>query len=84
MNFFEFSTELACIEYFSTIRYNNEVLCRHCNNSKIWGTLKRGILCIYHHLSAKHLQKYVDEFCFRYNNRNNGNIFNLLMTQAIL
>lgn len=56
----------------------------HTNNiENLWGTLKRGILGIYHHVSAKHLQKYVDEFCFRYNNRSNVNMFNLLVKQTI-
>lgn len=40
MNFFEFNkqfpTELACIEYFIAIRYDNGVPCRHCNNSRIY------------------------------------------------
>jgi transposase-like protein len=39
MNFFEFNkqfpTELACIKYFITIRYNNKVQCRHCGNLKV-------------------------------------------------
>lgn len=34
-----------------------------------WGILKRGILGIYHFVSPKHLQRYVDEFVFRYNDR---------------
>ena len=57
----------------------------HTNNiENFWGTLKRGIIGIYHHVSPQHLQKYVDEFCFRYNNRNNVDIFNLVLRQAIL
>lgn len=35
-----------------------------------WGLLKRGLLGIYHNTSKKHLQRYIDEFTFRYNTRN--------------
>lgn len=34
-----------------------------------WSILKRGIIGIYHLVSRKHLQRYVDEFVFRYNSR---------------
>ena len=70
------------------VDHTNEFVSRdegHTNNiENFWGTLKRGILGIYQHVSAKHLQNYVDEFCFRYNNRDNCNMFNLLVKQAVL
>jgi hypothetical protein len=34
-----------------------------------WTLLKRAYIGIYHHMSRKHLQKYVDEIVFRYNTR---------------
>jgi len=35
-----------------------------------WSILKRGIIGIYHFVSVKHLDNYLNEFTFRYNNRN--------------
>lgn len=37
-----------------------------------WSLVKRGIIGIYHFVSKKHLQKYLDEFSFRYNSRKIG------------
>ena len=49
-----------------------------------WSLLKRGIIGIYHHLSRKHLQLYVNEFCFRYNTRKISSFsrFNLLLRNS--
>jgi len=46
-----------------------------------WSLLKRGIVGIYHFVSRKHLQNYVDEFVFRYNTRGNteGGRINFLL-----
>lgn len=42
----------------------------HTNNIEgFWSQLKRGILGTHIWVSEKHLQKYVDEFAFRYNQR---------------
>jgi transposase-like protein len=55
----------------------------HTNNiESFWATLKRGVYGIYHHVSVKYLQNYVNEFSFRYNNRNTD-IFNVLMARTI-
>jgi transposase-like protein len=36
----------------------------------VWAVLKRGLHGVYHHASAKHLGRYVDEFTFRLNDGN--------------
>ena len=33
----------------------------------VWSILKRGWVGVYHHFSQKHIQLYVNEFCFRLN-----------------
>ena len=35
-----------------------------------WALLKRGMFGQFHSVSRRHLQRYVDEFCYRYNRRN--------------
>ena len=56
----------------------------HTNNiESFWATLKRGVYGIYHHISAEYMQQYVNEFCFRYNNRGQD-MFNLVLRQSIL
>lgn len=49
-----------------------------------WGILKRGIIGVYHQVTRKHLQKYLDEFVFRYNTRNyeESERFNYLLSNA--
>jgi hypothetical protein len=37
----------------------------------VWSLLKRSIIGAYHKVSVKHLDSYLDELEFRYNNRNN-------------
>jgi transposase-like protein len=56
----------------------------HTNSLEgFWSLFKRGIVGQYHQISAKYLDKYVDEFCFRYNNRKNLDIFNLTIQKSV-
>ncbi len=69
------------VSYKSCSQLFNHVVVDHMNDEYVrgsfhtntiegfWSLLKRGIIGIYHSTSTKHLQMYVDEFAFRYNNR---------------
>jgi transposase-like protein len=46
--------------------------------------LKRGIVGTWHKVSAKHLPAYLDEMCFRFNNRNNDFLFRDTLIKLIL
>ena len=49
----------------------------------VWSLFKRSVLGSYHHLSVKHLQAYLDELAFRYNNRENAYLFRDTLLQLI-
>jgi transposase-like protein len=55
-------------EYVNGDVYTNTV-------ESAFSLLKRGIVGTWHRLSAKHLQAYLDEMCFRFDNRNNPYLF---------
>ena len=52
------------------------------NIEGFWSLVKRGLIGIYHFTSKKHLQKYLDEFVFRFNTRDYNEVgrFNRLLT----
>lgn len=48
----------------------------HTNTvENVWSLLKRSIVGSYHQLSEKHLEAYVDEMAWRFNNRSNAFLF---------
>jgi len=53
----------------------------HTNNiESVWSLLKRGINGVFHHISTKHLQAYLDEFSFRFSFRKDkGSMFDAVL-----
>lgn len=84
-------------EYSGYSRYSSKVRHKTINHSQnyvdclvhtntiegFWGLVKRGIKGQYHRVSEKYLQCYIDEFCFKYNNRNNPDMFNTVLRRAV-
>ncbi|MGC4058204.1 MAG: IS1595 family transposase [Chitinophagaceae bacterium] len=67
----------------SSKQYSNGDI--HTNSiESFWATFKRGIYGTYHSISIKYMQLYVNEFCWRYNNRLQSNMFDLLLSRTIL
>jgi hypothetical protein len=49
-----------------------------------WCVVKNGIRGVYHHISLKYLQRYIDEYSFKQNTRTDTNMFNILLKQCVL
>jgi transposase-like protein len=62
-----------------TIRHSLRIYVKgdiHTNTiESAFSLLKRGVMGTWHRLSAKHLQAYCNEMCFRFNNRKNPYLF---------
>jgi transposase-like protein len=57
----------------------------HTNSiENVWSLLKRSIIGSYHQVSAKHLDAYLDELEFRFNNRENPYMFRDVMLKLLL
>ena len=62
----------------------NEVFRRKNRIEGFWSQLKRSIDGTYHHVTAKHLPEYVDEYSFRYNHRNDERpMFQTMLAQVV-
>jgi transposase-like protein len=52
----------------------------HTNTAEgYFSLLKRGIIGVYHHVSRQHLDRYLDEFNFRYNSRQVDDAFRMIL-----
>jgi hypothetical protein len=57
----------------------------HTNGiENFWSVVKNGVRGVYHHISKKYIQRYVDEYSFKQNTRLDTNMFNVLLGQCIL
>lgn len=57
---------------------------KHTNSIEgFWALLKRGITGQYHKVSIRHLHKYIDEFCYRYNHRDFDDLFSLTISKGL-
>ena len=69
------------------IHTNKEWVRGECHTQGIdgfWGLLKRGIIGTYHQIGVKHLDRYVQEFSYRFNNRQNQELFALTVAALAL
>ena len=56
----------------------------HTNGiESFWALLKRGVYGIFHNVSVKYMQRYVDEFCYRLNHRDGKEAFDALVELAV-
>jgi transposase-like protein len=62
--------------------YSINGISTNCMES-FWAIVKRGIIGQFHKVSKKYLDKYLDEFCWRFNNRKNEFAFDCLVFNCV-
>ena len=63
-------------EYVNGIAHTNTI-------ESFWAIFKRGIKGQFHFVSPKYLSRYLDEFCWRFNNKDSEFMFEKLLTNCI-
>jgi transposase-like protein len=74
------------VEKHHTINHSKEYAHGDVHTNTVesaFSLLKRGIVGTWHKVSAKHLPAYLDEMCFRFNNRKNPYLFRDTLTKMI-
>lgn len=57
----------------------------HSNGiESFWSLFKRGVIRQYHQISVKHLSRYLNEFQFRFNNRDAEDLFALVLLNLVI
>jgi len=67
---------------------SNEYVNGNCHTNTLegfWSLLKRGVIGQYHYVTPKYLDKYVNEFCYRYNSRktNTTEVFAAVLSKGL-
>jgi transposase len=70
------------VQHYERVYVSGDV---HVNTIEgFWSLVKRGIGGVYHAVSSKHLQGYLNEYSWRYNHRNGGRVmFEALLLRAL-
>lgn len=88
-----YTDEMGAYKYLNDNGYNHQIINHsagiyalgnaHTNTIEgFWSLVKRGISGVYHNVSPKYLQSYVDEYSFRYNHRNDETpMFKIVLNQ---
>jgi hypothetical protein len=83
---FEF-TQFKDVQH-KTIRHKDKVYVRgevHTNTvESAFSLFKRGVVGAFHKVSLKHLQRYLNEFSFRFNNRKAPDLFGMTVARMAL
>lgn len=49
----------------------------------MWAIVKRGVHGVYHHISKKYLPLYLNEFEYRFNEKQNGGLYEVILINGL-